>query len=279
MLMPHRHHTVSHSGSPDPAPLTALATSARIAYTAQRKPSLKQSTPLSDLQQLVKDSRVTMLDPMLASLPPLSSDEDEEPPDPEELRRIREREKIRELKRRRIHGDSGFIYGLSGLGLRKPGAEAVFVRRDQEDETAEVDIGLGDQINTNSSEQPNLVFPNAPTKVKKEEHTSSIPHYEETELLDDVPSATKGSRARRPTRKATDSRTQCVKTSSTKKTSTQQTEAPDATKEEDIPKTDKKGKLRPETYKQAWSVSEQHLLERLLEEIPDGEKNRSVCLQ
>ena len=37
---------------------------------------------------------------------------------------------------------------------------------------------------------------------------------------------------------------------------------------------DKKGKPRPETYKQAWSVSEQHLLEQLLEQIPDGEKNR-----
>ncbi|TFY75533.1 hypothetical protein EWM64_g8478, partial [Hericium alpestre] len=34
------------------------------------------------------------------------------------------------------------------------------------------------------------------------------------------------------------------------------------------------GKPRPDTYKQAWSVSEQHLLERLLDEIPDGEKNR-----
>ncbi|KAF8264626.1 hypothetical protein EI94DRAFT_1592431, partial [Lactarius quietus] len=29
---------------------------------------------------------------------------------------------------------------------------------------------------------------------------------------------------------------------------------------------------KSETYKQAWSVSEQHLLERLLAEIPDGEK-------
>lgn len=29
-----------------------------------------------------------------------------------------------------------------------------------------------------------------------------------------------------------------------------------------------------ETYKQAWSVSEQHLLEKLLEEYPDGVKNR-----
>lgn len=37
---------------------------------------------------------------------------------------------------------------------------------------------------------------------------------------------------------------------------------------------EKKNKSKPETYKQAWSVSEQHLLERLLDEIPEGEKNR-----
>ncbi|KAF9262804.1 hypothetical protein L218DRAFT_959948 [Marasmius fiardii PR-910] len=36
----------------------------------------------------------------------------------------------------------------------------------------------------------------------------------------------------------------------------------------------KRKKPKPETYKQAWSVSEQHLLERLLDEIPDGSKNR-----
>ncbi|KAH9007375.1 hypothetical protein EDB83DRAFT_2461945 [Lactarius deliciosus] len=36
----------------------------------------------------------------------------------------------------------------------------------------------------------------------------------------------------------------------------------------------KKEKPKSETYKQAWSISEQHLLERLLTEIPDGEKNR-----
>ena len=40
----------------------------------------------------------------------------------------------------------------------------------------------------------------------------------------------------------------------------------------------KDGKPKSETYKQAWSVSEQHLLERLLEEIPEGEKNRCVHL-
>ena len=41
-----------------------------------------------------------------------------------------------------------------------------------------------------------------------------------------------------------------------------------------LPPVAKKEKPKSETYKQAWSVSEQHLLERLLSEIPDGEKNR-----
>lgn len=34
------------------------------------------------------------------------------------------------------------------------------------------------------------------------------------------------------------------------------------------------GSTRHETFKQSWSVSEQHLLEKLLEEYPDGVKNR-----
>ena len=34
---------------------------------------------------------------------------------------------------------------------------------------------------------------------------------------------------------------------------------------------------RSDTFKMAWSVEEQRLLERLLEEIPVGEKNRSAC--
>jgi hypothetical protein len=40
--------------------------------------------------------------------------------------------------------------------------------------------------------------------------------------------------------------------------------------------TQAKTKIKPETYKQAWTVSEQHLLERLLDDIPEGEKNRCV---
>lgn len=42
------------------------------------------------------------------------------------------------------------------------------------------------------------------------------------------------------------------------------------------PKQPKPPKVKPETYKQAWSVSEQNLLEQLLDEIQEGEKFRCV---
>jgi len=42
------------------------------------------------------------------------------------------------------------------------------------------------------------------------------------------------------------------------------------------PKPSKPPKVKPETYKQAWSVSEQNLLEQLLDEIQDGERCRCV---
>lgn len=129
----------SHAAT-DPTPLRALATASRSAYAQTRTPPAKQISPPSSLQQLVRAKRSIIVDPVLMSLPPLSSDEEDEPPSPEEVRKMREREKIRELKKRRILGD-GVFYGLSGLGLRKAEVDAVFVRRDQEDESAEVDIG------------------------------------------------------------------------------------------------------------------------------------------
>lgn len=38
------------------------------------------------------------------------------------------------------------------------------------------------------------------------------------------------------------------------------------------------GRAKPATHNQTWTVSEQNLLERLLEEIPEGTRNRYVCL-
>ena len=41
-----------------------------------------------------------------------------------------------------------------------------------------------------------------------------------------------------------------------------------------LPLAAKKEKPKSETYKWAWSFSEQHFLERPLSKNPDGEKNR-----
>lgn len=221
---------------------------------------------MSPLQQLVRTARTRIVDPVLEAFPPLSSDEEEEPLDPEELRRIREREKIRELKRRRIHGGTRFI-GMSGLGLLKADADAVFIREDLADESAEVDIDMVDQeARTNattpsSSREIKMDIDTPPTSVA----SPSIPQ----ESLPQMPRQEKKSgRVRRLTQKA-EARAQVAQMPPSVKNT-------EPAVEDDLPKVDKRGKLRSDTYKQAWSVSEQHLLERLLEEIPDGEKNRSV---
>ncbi|KAF7790654.1 hypothetical protein EIP86_001610 [Pleurotus ostreatoroseus] len=233
-------------------------------------------SPPSALQQLVRTKRSLIVDPVLTSFPPLSSDEEGEPPDPEELRKMREREKIRELKKRRIHGDN-VLYGLSGLGLRKSDADAVFVRRDQEDESAEVDIGLGDvdtKMSTDGAVETAASTSSRDFHMEVDTPATSVfaPDATSSNAVSPVSSvATRTSRARRPTQKALQNRKQTRK----KAAPPPPPEDNEPNEQEDAgPQLDKKGKPRPETYKQAWSVSEQHLLERLLEEIPDGEKNR-----
>jgi hypothetical protein len=54
---------------------------------------------------------------------------------------------------------------------------------------------------------------------------------------------------------------------------------PKPKKEKEKGTRERKEKTRPETYKQAWSVEEQRLLEQLLEEIPEGEGFRCVAVR
>ena len=246
----------------DPAPFKALEISTRLERKQRREPTVKQTSPLSPLEQLVKDARTSIIDPILAVYPP-PSDEEDEPPDPEELRRIREREKIRELKRRKIHGSSRF-YGLSGLGLRKADTEAVFVREDQADESADVDIGMDD-----SAPCPSDVTPSSAQESQIEVSTSPTSITSVSIINDDKASVrvnNKSTRAKRSTRK--------VDPPSTMPEASSSKNVIESPVQDDEPKLTKKGKPRPETYKQAWSVEEQHILERLLDEIPEGSKNR-----
>ena len=266
--------TREHSHFVDPTPFRTLATASRFSYAQQHRAPTKQASELTPLQQYARTSRATLLDPVLSSLPPLSSEEDE-PPDPEEVRKMQEREKIRELKRRKVHGGSTRSYGFSGLGLRKTDAEAVFVRDDQADESAEVDIDAREAAK-NGKAQAVTPAPLSQVVMDVDEPASSIPPTYATKSWPppDVPASTSHThRTRRPTQKAAHSR-KAAGSSTRKKIAppTSPTLLPETPVEEQP--LDSKGKPRPDTYKQAWSVSEQHLLERLLEEIPDGEKNR-----
>jgi hypothetical protein len=138
----------------------------------------------------------------------------------------------------------------SGLTVR---ASGVHILRNMKDESQDVDIATDGE-------------PLAPPSSSM--ITSPPPPHSPTEpTAISVPSM-RSSRARRPL----PARPHAAKAKQCALRTEQLSESPIAKKE----------KPRSETYKQAWSVSEQHLLERLLAEIPDGEKNRyatSWCLR
>ena len=88
----------------DPTPFRTMAANVRAAHAARNTPPQKPLTAPCALRQLVASTRASVVDPVLSAfrlpedLAALSSDDDE--PDPEAARRAREREKIRELKKR-----------------------------------------------------------------------------------------------------------------------------------------------------------------------------------
>lgn len=136
----------------------------------------------------------------------------------------------------------------SGLTVR---ASGVHILRNMQDESKDVDIATdGEPLAPTPSSMITSLPPHSPTEPK----VISVPSM-------------RSSRPRRPL----PARPHAAKAKQSALKTEQLSESPIAKKE----------KPRSETYKQAWSVSEQHLLERLLAEIPDGEKNRyatSLCL-
>ena len=237
----------------------------------------------------MKQARKTV-DPILARFEKISSPEpssSEEEADPEEVRRQQEREKIRYLKNRKIYGSGLSFPASSTLSLKPQGIEGVFIRHDVDDETMDVDIDLGDGLQRGEERMDG-------DQLSKAKTGSSFSSVTDTKI---------GVRIRRPTiKKASQNGAGDTKEGTTTKISygrpkksksssmvvplgpppDPQSPPEDITLSdnppEDLkPKRKSKGpKPKPETYKQSWSVSEQNLLEQLLEEIPDGEKFRHV---
>ncbi|KAJ3565992.1 hypothetical protein NP233_g7282 [Leucocoprinus birnbaumii] len=243
----------------DPAPLQKFTLDAQQSYVSRNQPHSTQKSPLSDLQKLVKTARRSIIDPVLAAFSHMSDleDETESEMDEEEAHRQREREKIRLLKQRKIR-----TCGLKLPGLRMEGSSAVFVRHDVEDETMDVDISLDqdDPLSSISTPQPAPPLNHAPSKISRSRRPSTKKQNAAADPLSNP----------RPSKKA---RKDDNITKPPPPPDRSQLQQPST---EPSPKQDKDtGKPKPETYKQAWSVSEQHLLEQLLEQIPDGEKYRT----
>ncbi|KAG1818984.1 uncharacterized protein BJ212DRAFT_1343689 [Suillus subaureus] len=321
--------------SADPTPLRTFAVRKRLAHTEWSVPHTTQHSPLSSLQQFVKDARRIIIDPVLGSFDPdnaiyltsnsnlttsafhasldqptLSEDEamEEEkerksPPVQESFTATRRRErahaKIQKLKERKITYHTVAENGEA--------ANAVFVRNDVDDESGEVDISesslwpsVNDSTSMDVDDSTDMTVPSTPSTIAPPELAQPLTSWSKrrTSTINQR-LATRSDNLNRPSR----SRKPYVKL---------QPQSPDSNLEASAqsmsitipplsilgkrsrnsvdvkinhkfkaepsppapePKADI-DKPRPETYKQAWSVSEQHLLERLLEEIPDGERNR-----
>ncbi|KAF8638461.1 hypothetical protein AX17_002195 [Amanita inopinata Kibby_2008] len=301
----------------DPAPLHALTLSTQEKHAARSKPSPNQTSPLSELQTIVKESRKTIIDPVLEQCTAYTeqlSIEDvvEHGYENEgenggtngnwktefERAREREREKIRELKKRKVHGGLS-LPGLRGLGT---GTTAVFVRRDMEDESADVDVTAGDDVvgsgggdtagveqeETEEGAEPEIDVDLEPPWSIHEAATTSRPRRATAKAQSVVLQQERDKNSKRRQRQSQAK----VHASGLGSPGVQTTTPATPVSEEDVDMAAADGhakdmlnngtkrsrgdnnKPKSETYKQAWSVSEQHLLEQLLEQIPAGEKNR-----
>jgi hypothetical protein len=252
---------------------------------------------LSELQVLVKTTKKETLDPILEGIAKsatalhLDSEDEDGDVDPLESRRIEERMRILELKKRKLRGGGGGS-GLSLLTTRN----VVFVRDDLDDETGEVDIdswGDGEQerngetmkAKADASNQPVVGKPantlknslNANGKPQKTKSKTNICLAEDERPKKKARLSSVKSRLHTP---GSSSPLLAAKspTSSDSDSSTAVNGPMDASLAQEGTSSQKP---KSETYKQAWSIDEQNLLEQLLEAVPDGEKYRLalvVCL-
>ncbi|KNZ79238.1 ZZ-type zinc finger-containing protein 3, partial [Termitomyces sp. J132] len=242
--------------SHDPRALQNLNIDLQQKRDQRNRPSAYQRSELSALQKLVKEARCTIVDPILAIYEGVSEPEDEsdDKPDPQEIRRQTEREKLRELKKRKIHT-------FGGLTLPSRGLCGVYIRHDVEDESPEVDI----------------TFDDCPGPSVLMDQPSSATLVSNHPLLEKISTPMILVRDRKPSAKAQSSKKISIVPTKRKAKlhpPSDLVSSPDPANEQIQKPARGKEKPKPETYKQQWSVSEQHLLEQLLEQIPDGEKNR-----
>jgi hypothetical protein len=262
----------------DPSPLRDLTASANFAHARHAEPSATQTTPHSPLQLLVKGARKTIIDPVFAALdlpydpPPLPIDAAAE----EAANRAREHVKIIELKKRKLAGGGRG----GGLTIRRRDVDGVFLRQDLEDESGHVDVDASAKPPASMAGVTSAVASGAidipmagPSDLSMGVARTRRPSKKVQQEADVLSSNNKPGRSKKVTiiKQVSGSMPASLHTSE----ETLVTLGPDS----ELPSTalDAKGKkIKPksDTFKLAWSIEEQHLLERLLKEHPEGSKNR-----
>lgn len=294
-------HQVIYRFCVDTTRLRTLHQSAQLKTADRLNPRTKSSLPPSDLQSFVRQARSTMVEPILAEveatildLNKFYNDSDYET-DEEERTRQREREKIRELmKKRRLGGGlslpSSRIVTLEGSDgdkkLEADGDKDVHIRRDVEDETIEVDIADARSTPMESS-IPHLGDKALPAPYIGGKRWPPLePGYVVKAPPPDIDKPTKVKRKTNTKKSKTKRRSEDSDSEMEVYTYDNEQLYGDDFMDEDVTdnkkgRTTTKGKAKtskpkPETYKQAWTDSEQNLLEQLLDQIPEGEKFRCV---
>ncbi|KAJ3783498.1 hypothetical protein GGU10DRAFT_51393 [Lentinula aff. detonsa] len=292
----------------DPALLQALATK------SQQQPSSAATPSISDFQRRIREAKSKILDPVYSSWnlsfnPVIEPDDDDEmkgqlPADPTALKKAKEREKIKELRKNRIM-PSGLTFMPSGHRTRGPGG--VFIRRDVADESMDVDISLDTEGSSKPAEPtPSTTLPTTAEHIPPQELPSApLTPLSELSSIHKSTTCIKSSRSNSLSVKigvVSTPRAPSLSTRQRRRSSRTISSCPSDMNVDDsafpptpdslplpeiepdpeeLPEKDdnsqvlgKRSRPKSETYKQAWSTSEQQLLEALLEEIPEGEKNR-----
>ncbi|KAF9495195.1 hypothetical protein BDN71DRAFT_1447824 [Pleurotus eryngii] len=248
----------------DASALKALGSDASSSYANRNQPHSSQRSELSELQKLVKQAKCQMLDPVVDKLTSqgcFDRDEDDEI-DMEEMKREIERDRMMRLKKKKI-----CCGGLTiSISARVP--TDVVVRKDLEDESGDVEIS-----DDHKASHPASSLQSAVSDVPSISHTLSTPPS-----VTSVFKKAKATRVRRAPAKIQEqdadlNDTRPLKKAKLKAEPEEPLTIPPATAAHTKRSRDA-SRPKSETYKQAWSTSEQHLLEKLLEDIPDGEKNR-----
>lgn len=267
--------------SVDVKPLKDFTASIQQAHARRTQPSRTQTSPLSPLQLLAKGAKKAIIMPVLEALdlsfdpPPLSPI----PVDIAASQKALERAKIMDIKNRQL-------FGGSSLTIRKSEPDGVYMRLDLEDESGVVDVDMSAEQNPFPSVQrTTAVIENGNESAELGPLIASGSSVKTTNGR-----LARGTNARKKKRENSPSTSPSIRKMNLahdgsesdvafgtpmENTSLAGDEAATGPSAAPI---GKKVKPKPATYKLAWSVEEQHLLEQLLEKFPSGSKNRSVFI-